>query len=136
MTSEELKNQIVESAEQWAGMHLNALTTIDLLPKNLIEKIEFYAGASSIDLIIGLPYSKEALCKARKELGKGWKRQNVWGDITPTFTYKCYAYKHPKFPNIRVRLDMEMGKVGSTCQLNLVGEKTVPVYEVVCGEQS
>lgn len=133
MTTEELKNQIVESAEYWARLHTELLGLVDLLPQSLVEKARIVKAYAPTEIIIDLPYSIEALCKARKELGKGWKRRNVWGDVKKEHTYKCFAYRHPKFPNVEIRFDMNLrSDNGSTCQLKMVGEKTVPVYEVVC----
>lgn len=132
MPIENLKTKIEKSANEWAKVHTDALRVINQLPSSLIDKVDFSASVSGADLIIKLPYSIPALAKARKELGKGWKREMIWGQQSPGFTYKCFSFVNPNFPGVKIRLDLEMGRAGSTCKLNLVGEKTVPVYEVVC----
>lgn len=135
-TKDELKNQITKSAEYWAKVQTSLFSLIDWLPDSLVEKATTSYSDPQI-IIISLPYSTEALCKARKELGKGWKRLQVWGDVNPTLTYKCYKYSHPYFSHVYVRFDLDLKPDnGSTCKLNLVSEKIVPVYEVVCGDPS
>lgn len=132
-TKDELKNDIVASAEFWARKHAALLGLVDLLPNSLVTKARISKGHGPDEIIISLPYSLKALCEARKELGRGWKRDRVWGSASEEFTYKCFAYHHPEFPGVEVRFDLNFDlKNGSTCQLNLVGQKTVPVYEVVC----
>lgn len=134
-TKNDVKKDIQKASNFWTKTHTNFLAILEVLPDDLIKEAKI--NTYSTDFNIELPYSIEAFYKARRQLGKGWKRVQTWGNAEPGHTYKCIAYKHADFPNTEIRFSLQLeSDNGSTCKLNQVGEKVTPIYEVVCGEQS
>jgi hypothetical protein len=114
---------------------LERLNTLEQLANNipnvlLENKTEIGTFFEYIGII--LPYDLQALRQARKTLGQGWKQIHSWGDASHTSPYQAFAYRNKKYTGVEFHITMRMNLPGSSCKRIQTGEKTVPVYEVIC----
>jgi hypothetical protein len=80
------------------------------------------------DIKITLPYDLKELVKARRLLGSQWHFEHRFeqDDGSINFTYVGPDYLH-----LCIYLDKLV--LGDTCRRVQVGERTIPIFKVVCG---
>lgn len=126
-----LTENIKEHFSQLQKQYDDLLAVAALLPEEFQEKSKV-DPVYFRDIKFRIPYDLTALRQTRKQLGKEWKFQQVWGSTNPSHTYRNFAYQHPDFPGIDFWLSMDLDIPGSTCQLEEAGEEVKKIYKVVC----
>lgn len=102
---------------------------VDLLPDALTEIPGAALYHSDFYLRIDIPMTPTAFANARRLLGRDWKRQGYEHQDENGNRYFSLVHK---ITGVALTLGIRADKAGATCQRRQVGEKTVPVYEVIC----
>lgn len=118
------------------------LDLCDLAPLQLIEEMFVEGGwyhmyGSNIEYRLPFVFAYASMIVSVMEHFPEWKlmsdSQFVWdssGSAGRFFEYRLKGHDYYKRFNICMRSDVE----GSTCILNKIGTKEVPVYEITCSE--
>jgi hypothetical protein len=126
---------IHEQIAEKRSIEIERLNTLERLahniPTTLLEN-PTRIGSFSEYIGIALPYDLQALRQARKTLGQEWKQVQAWGNADCDSPYQAFAYRNKKYENVEFHITMRMNLPGSSCNRIQTGEKTVPVYEVIC----
>lgn len=102
------------------------IETLPDLPENTAIRIYQTDGQIWIDM----PYDKKMFAKYRRMMGHDWKRiSRSLGDNGRG--YRNFRYRHRE-SNQSLILSLETYRDGATCHLVRVGEKTEPIYQIVC----
>ncbi len=119
-----LKNSQAQIEKIKIGMAL-----IELLPD--MEQIErITANDETVHIV--LPYNPEILRKYRELMGEDWNQNTSSTTHHNDGTIsQCTSFTHKELPG-DILVAMQTGLEGSTCEIKQVGEKTVPILEVVC----
>lgn len=137
--------QMKERIQQEIDARQKAMVVFEQLPASLIAEA-FPQGRWYYDWIgnfeFTLPYSFELINTVKEYMelqNPEWKYQReqqlVW-DSSAAAGYFIY-YQLGEYPNrITFEFAFRSGEKGTTCILNKIGEKQIPVYEVVCSQQA
>ena len=120
-----------------------ALGVFDLLPAHYLQEV-FPNGHWRFDWISNfefvLPYSfqlietvKQFMTDQMPDWKAGRDFQCIWDGSNAAGYFLSYRNEAL---NIKFDMAFRSSEEGSTCVLNKIGEKTVPIFEVVCSQQA
>jgi hypothetical protein len=82
------------------------------------------------ELNLTIPFDPALFAAVRRMLGNDWRfKSKLYGDNSGT-VYR--RYEHKNTPNVSLCIILSPLEVGATCRRVRVGERTEPVYQIVC----
>jgi hypothetical protein len=121
------KLKLMEDAEK----ELRDLTvlkdTIFALPDN-IDATHAIVYTSANTLIITIPYDRLLMARIRQSLGHAWQFKSAGIGGNGDTMIRSYINSKGTTLSFHMKTDL----YGSTCKRVQIGERTVPVYQIVC----
>ena len=93
-----------------------------------LEAGNLYTTTPPGRLRIDIPLTPSAYQETRQKLGRVWQRVN--GPRTHPDGDIYYEFKHKN--GVELALCFDASAEGATCERRQVGEKVIPIYEVIC----
>lgn len=121
------------------------LELVDLLPADYVQEV--FPQGSWYKSWIGhfdfrLPYSFELIKQVKEfmalqlpEWKNNYESSHVWDASKEAGYFIDYIHPDPK-NRVKFQFEFRSGATGSTCVLNQIGTKQVPIFEVVCSQEA
>lgn len=122
------KQAAIENFQNSIAGYQRMIAAIELLPDGL----DAYIWSIGFDLNVDIPWDVAKLRQIRERLGSDWKL--LYKPCLSDQGTLSFRYRHVNGTFLWIY--MQPQREGSTCRRVQVGEKTVPVYKVVCDGQA